>query len=299
MIGATRPHAVPALAPIRQRPSTQRGDAESAKLTDVSDEVSIGDEARAKAAEQARAAVQAGAVEAPTPEGPTSEGAGPEAPAAEGPGQGEAAATAKPGAPEGAEEHAGHEAESGVGLDDQEQATVQKLKARDREVRAHEAAHQAAGGGLAGAASFTTQRGPDGLDYAIGGEVPIDMGQGKTPTETIARAQRVRAAALAPANPSGADRSIAAAAAKMESSARAEQAKQDRSGGEEEAGAVGAKTDAAGAETEATSDPDAASDPATEARDPGEMRGGGPRGRHHHSGADCPTCAAQVSRYGG
>jgi len=46
-----------------------------------------------------------------------------------------------------------------------------KLKARDREVRAHEAAHTAAAGSLAkGGPSFTFQRGSDGRLYAVGGE---------------------------------------------------------------------------------------------------------------------------------
>jgi hypothetical protein len=50
-----------------------------------------------------------------------------------------------------------------------------KLKARDREVRAHEAAHSAAAGSLAkGDPSLTFQRGSDGRLYAVGGEVNID-----------------------------------------------------------------------------------------------------------------------------
>ena len=39
---------------------------------------------------------------------------------------------------------------------------VAQLQTRDRQVRSHEAAHQAAGGSLAGAASFSYERGPDG-----------------------------------------------------------------------------------------------------------------------------------------
>ncbi|XLM21540.1 catalase, partial [Chromobacterium piscinae] len=83
------------------------------------------------------------------------------------------------------------------------------LKARDTDVRRHEAAHQAAGGSLAGAASFTYEQGPDGKQYAIGGEVPIQMSQGGTPQQTIQNAETVRAAALAPADPSGQDRAVA------------------------------------------------------------------------------------------
>ena len=59
-------------------------------------------------------------------------------------------------------------------LTEQEVKQVQELKARDREVRAHEAAHLAAAGSLATGVSFTYQRGPDGVQYAVGGEVGID-----------------------------------------------------------------------------------------------------------------------------
>ena len=60
-------------------------------------------------------------------------------------------------------------------LSEQELKQVQELKTRDREVRAHEAAHLAAAGSLAiGGASYSYQRGPDGVQYAVGGEVSID-----------------------------------------------------------------------------------------------------------------------------
>ena len=93
---------------------------------------------------------------------------------------------------------------------------MQELEARDREVRAHEAAHLAAAGGLAmGGANFSLQRGPDGRMYAVGGEVSIDVSEGRTPEETIARAERIRAAALAPAEPSAKDMQVAARATRM------------------------------------------------------------------------------------
>ncbi|NNU16829.1 catalase [Parvularcula sp. ZS-1/3] len=97
-------------------------------------------------------------------------------------------------------------------LTDGEKAVVQKLKARDREVRAHEQAHKAVGGEYAGAISYDYQRGPDGQNYAIGGSVPIDTSTEPTPEETIIKMQVVIRAALAPAEPSGPDRAIAAAA---------------------------------------------------------------------------------------
>jgi len=100
---------------------------------------------------------------------------------------------------------------------------VDQLKSRDTEVRQHEQAHLATAGGLAvSGASYTYQRGPNGVSYAIGGEVNIDTSPGGTPEETIARARTIQAAALAPAEPSGADRSVAAQAQQMEAQARAE-----------------------------------------------------------------------------
>lgn len=106
-------------------------------------------------------------------------------------------------------------------------ALIAKLKARDTEVRQHEQAHLAAAGSLAlSGASYTYQRGPDGVSYAIGGEVQIDTSPGSTPEETLARARAVAAAALAPADPSGADLAVAAQAQQMVQQALAEQAQQ-------------------------------------------------------------------------
>lgn len=110
----------------------------------------------------------------------------------------------------------------GQELSQEEEEMLRELQARDSEVRAHEAAHQASGAGLTGGASFSTQKGPDGKDYAVGGEVSIDVSSGSTPQETIAKAQKVRAAALAPADPSPQDRAVAAQAMQMESQARME-----------------------------------------------------------------------------
>lgn len=95
--------------------------------------------------------------------------------------------------------------------------TIEALKARDREVRAHEAAHRAAAGMYArGATSFTYQRGPDGGSYAVGGEVSIDVSpvQGDAHA-TAQKARQIQAAALAPAQPSGQDMAVAAQAAQM------------------------------------------------------------------------------------
>lgn len=105
---------------------------------------------------------------------------------------------------------------------EQNQEIIRDLSARDREVRAHEQAHAAVGGIYAGSPSYTFQRGPDGVNYAVGGEVPISLPQGGDPQRRIVAAEQVRRAALAPAEPSGADRQIAAAATRIALEARAE-----------------------------------------------------------------------------
>lgn len=109
------------------------------------------------------------------------------------------------------------------GLNDEQQHQVAQLQSRDREVRAHEAAHQAAGGSLVGGASYSYQNGPDGKQYAIGGEVPVDVSAiVDDPQATIAKMQRVQSAALAPADPSGQDLAVAAQAVAVSARAQAE-----------------------------------------------------------------------------
>lgn len=100
---------------------------------------------------------------------------------------------------------------------------IRDLERRDRDVRSHEAAHQSAGAGLVGGASYTFQSGPDGRRYAIGGEVSVDASaEPGDPAATIGKMQRVRAAALAPADPSGQDLAVASAAAQIMAAAQQE-----------------------------------------------------------------------------
>lgn len=103
-----------------------------------------------------------------------------------------------------------------------EQLIVDALKQRDREVRAHEQAHQAVGGQYASAPSFTMESGPDGGRYATGGKVQIDISAEADPEATIRKMQQVQAAALAPVDPSGQDHAVAAKAAQIAMTARAE-----------------------------------------------------------------------------
>ena len=103
--------------------------------------------------------------------------------------------------------------QSADGLTDAERDQVEKLKARDGEVKRHEQAHAAVGGQYAGAPTYTYQLGPDGRRYAIGGEVQIDVAPVPgDPEATIDKMTVVKAAALAPAEPSAADRQVASLA---------------------------------------------------------------------------------------
>jgi hypothetical protein len=108
-------------------------------------------------------------------------------------------------------------------LTQEEQSKVDQLKATDSKVRQHEQAHLAAAGGLAtSGASYTYEKGPNGVNYAVAGEVHIDTSPGRTPEESLERARTIQAAALAPADPSGQDRAVAARAQQMAQEAQHE-----------------------------------------------------------------------------
>ena len=127
--------------------------------------------------------------------------------------------------------------EHGVGdsikLSPEGSAQVAKLKARDAAVRAHEEAHIAAGGSVVkGGASFTYLEGPDGRSYAVGGEVSVDTAPvPDNPSATIAKANAIRAAALAPADPSPQDLSVASEALLMAADAAFELAQSQPTNG--------------------------------------------------------------------
>jgi hypothetical protein len=115
-------------------------------------------------------------------------------------------------------------------LTTEEQEQVDELKARDTEVRQHEQAHLAAAGQYAtGGPSYEYQTGPDGNKYAIGGEVQIDTSPvDGDPEATIRKMETVIAAALAPGEPSGQDRSVASQARAALNQARAELSEQQQ-----------------------------------------------------------------------
>jgi hypothetical protein len=174
-------------------------------------------------------------------------------------------------------------------LSDDERRMVNELQARDREVRAHEAAHQAAGGGHVGGASYTYQQGPDGRQYAVGGEVPVDLSTGGgSPEAVIAKMAQVRAAAMAPADPSAQDFAVAAAAAAIQAAARQQQ--QAERGEKAEAGdpaAAGAVQDPAIDPTgpAARSGDDRRDDPAAD-RDAGATASSAPSATAPTAGGD-------------
>lgn len=107
-------------------------------------------------------------------------------------------------------------------LPEEVQKEVEKLKARDLEVKQHEQAHQRVGAGITGQAEYSYKAGPDGKQYAVGGSVSIDMSEEATPEATISKAGLIRRTALAPKDPSSQDLKVAQEASQMETEARAE-----------------------------------------------------------------------------
>lgn len=108
-------------------------------------------------------------------------------------------------------------------LSEEEKQEVRELEQRDREVRQHEQAHQAAAGHLAqGGANYEYEQGPDGRQYATGGDVSVQVGGGSTAEERLRNAEKAERAAMAPAEPSPQDRKVAA-----EARAQATEAKRD------------------------------------------------------------------------
>jgi len=128
--------------------------------------------------------------------------------------------------------------------DEKTQKKIEQLKKRDAEVKLHEQMHLSAAGSYAkGGATFGYTTGPDGKRYAVSGEVNIDTSKiPDNPEATITKAQTIRRAALAPADPSGQDRAVAAEATQMEMEARQELLKKQTQGTQGYTG-EGKKTD--------------------------------------------------------
>lgn len=176
-------------------------------------------------------------------------------------------------------------------LSEEEKQQVAKLKQIDAKVRAHERAHAAVGGQYAGAPSYSYTRGPDGQMYAVAGEVSIDIGAESDPEATLQKAAQVAAAALAPADPSGADRAVAAAAQQLRMAALAQireekRAEQEAAAAEKEEAAAKAPALPGQPQEEGTGDQAA---PATV----GQSSGGQPSG--NQPGSDLPGSGQSAS----
>lgn len=130
--------------------------------------------------------------------------------------------TTPPATRDSATQRPARETQQASRLTAEEQSQVKQLQQRDQEVKAHERAHKAAGGRYVTGGGFTYQRGPDGQRYAIGGEVTIDASLSGSPRDKLQKAETIRRAALAPADPSPQDQRVASQAAMAAAEARSE-----------------------------------------------------------------------------
>ena len=99
---------------------------------------------------------------------------------------------------------------------------IEQLKQTEAEVINHEQAHKSVGAGITGPITYTHTTGPDDKRYITGSEVSIDTKIGSTSDETIAILEKVKQAALAPAQPSPQDLRVAATATAQIQQARGE-----------------------------------------------------------------------------
>ncbi|MDA1098238.1 MAG: putative metalloprotease CJM1_0395 family protein [Proteobacteria bacterium] len=137
--------------------------------------------------------------------------------------QGRAQDAAPGGASAPADPAAAPAAGQAVQLSEGERKQVEELKKQDAEIHRHEQAHAAAGGQYAGPPQYGYATGPDGQRYANSGHVSIDVTPvAGDPKATIEKMTVVQRAANAPAEPSGADRSVAARAAAAKQTAQVE-----------------------------------------------------------------------------
>jgi hypothetical protein len=162
-------------------------------------------------------------------------------------------------APEESKTNTSGESVDENGLTDADKRQIEKLKQRDREVKEHERAHSAAGGGIAGQPNYKYATGPDGKQYAVAGEVRINTSPVRgNPEATIRKLEQVKRAALAPREPSGQDRRVAASADAGIAAARREKTEQKREEIQEnEEGRAEGETEAANrvSRTEGSGDP--------------------------------------------
>jgi len=106
-------------------------------------------------------------------------------------------------------------------LSGEEKRQLDNVQARDREVRAHEAASKAAARNLAqGGAGDEFETGPDGRRYPVAGGVSIGASPVPgDPQATLVKAQSIRCAANTPPQASAQDQPVAVRASHMEAEA--------------------------------------------------------------------------------
>lgn len=137
-----------------------------------------------------------------------------------------------------------------------DQRRVAELARIDAEVRAHEQAHISAGRGVVTSGpTYTYTYGPDGKQYAVGGEVGIDTSPEQKPEANIDKGQRIQDAALAPTQPSPQDYQVAAVGSQLEAQGRQDLSLAQRM---EQQAAAEAAAEARKAETKNAQQPPAA-----------------------------------------
>lgn len=104
----------------------------------------------------------------------------------------------------------------GAPLDQEDQARLAEMRARDKDVRDQKAAQARAAAPYAGAANFEYETGPDGRQYAVSGEVKIDVSATVgDASETARKMEQILSATLAADELSVEDRRVLAEARKQ------------------------------------------------------------------------------------
>lgn len=174
---------------------------------------------------------------------------------------------------------------AGKELTIEQQEALLSLQQRDQEVRTHEQQHASVGGQHTGTPSYDYETGPDGKQYVVEGSVSVNLSPvAGDPNATIEKMRQVKAAALAPAQPSSADKNAAAradahiaqATAELmqanEPSATEDKLATDKSSDTSETASVISTTDASAAAAPATKSPsDIATDTPTAKDANGQM----------------------------
>ena len=137
-------------------------------------------------------------------------------------------------------------------LTPQEQQQLAELKQTDAQVKAHEHAHKSTAAGLTTSGpNYEYETGPDGKKYAVAGDVNVSYQKSSDPEVNLKNAQQLKAAALAPADPSSQDRKVAMQADREIAQARQEiMEEQNQTEEEEETSAAGSMTPASETESD-------------------------------------------------